>query len=160
MKCKVNAVLAIAFALVSVTSLLYAGAFVIILGKPSANPEALAKRAVLVVQGYACAAPEKTVVTATAEGMVNGKRQTIPLKLLPLASQNTYALTRQWPDEGKWAVSIVEHNPAYGDRLTSALVKVDGDAVEWASVRRFASVPSAQNIEAALNATTTTASLK
>lgn len=159
MKYKIRPALMTAFALLVLTSSLLAGGIAIILGKPSANPEALAKHAVLVVEGYACTAHDKTVVTATAEGLVNGKRETIPLRLAALGSPSTYALTRQWPAEGKWVVSIVESNPAIGSRSTSALVRVDGDAVDWANVKRFANLPSAQNIEAALN-TTTTASLK
>ncbi len=75
---------AIATTLVTATALI-AGGFALQIGKPSANPEAQAKNAVLVVRGYACVASEQTTLTATAEGIVNGKRETIPLKLIPLS---------------------------------------------------------------------------
>ncbi len=142
---------AIAITLVTATSLL-AGAFVLQIGKPSANPEAQAKHAVLVVRGVACAAPEETTVTATAEGIVNGKRETIPLKLIPLSEQSTYALTRQWPAEGKWVITLVEANPKF-KMPTSAVVNVDRDSVDFGGIMRFNGVPSRENIDAALNTT-------
>lgn len=131
---------------------LMAGGFALQLGKPSTNPEAQAKNAVLVVRGYACVAPEKTTVSASAEGIVNGKHQSIPLKLIPLSGESTYALTRQWPTEGKWVITLVEANPRFDLRL-SAIVKIDGDAIDWAGITRFSKPPSTEQVEAALNAT-------
>lgn len=139
----------IAAALASATSLI-AGGFLIELGKPSANPEAQAKHAVLVVRGYACTAPENTTITATAEGLVNGKRESIELKLLPLSGQSMYAVTRQWPAEGNWVIAFIQANPNFRGQL-GLLVKVSGDAVDWAGVTRLSRAPNAQDIEAALN---------
>jgi hypothetical protein len=112
-----------------------AGSLALQIGEPSTNPEAQAKNAVLIVRGYACVAPEKTTVSATAEGIVNGKHQSIPLKLIPLSGESTYALTRQWPTEGKWVITLVEANPRF-DLRPSAIVKVDGDAIDWAGITR------------------------
>jgi hypothetical protein len=131
---------------------LMAGGFALQLGKPSTNPEAQAKNAVLVVRGYSCVAQEKTTVSATAEGIVNGKHQSIPLKLVPLSGESTYALTREWPTEGKWVITLVEANPRFNSR-PSAIVKIDGDAIDWAGITRFPSPPSTEQIEAALNTT-------
>lgn len=131
---------------------LVAGGFALQLGKPSSHPEAQAKNAVLVVRGYACIAPEKTTLSATAEGTVNGRRESIPLKLIPLSGESTYALTRQWPSGGKWVITVVEANPRFNSR-PSAIVKVEGDAVDWAGITRFTEPPSAQQVEAALNTT-------
>jgi hypothetical protein len=137
---------------------LVAGGFALQLGKPSANPEALARNAVLVVRGYACVAPEKTTVSATAEGIVNGKRESIPLKLIPLSGEGTYALTRQWPSSGKWVITVVEANPGFNSR-PSAIVKVEGDKIDWAGITRFSEPPSAQQVEAALNTTSVASKL-
>ena len=131
---------------------LMAGGFALQLGKPSTNPEAQAKNAVLVVRGYACVAPEKTTVSASAEGIVNGKHQSIPLKLIPLSGESTYALTRQWPTEGKWVITLVEANPRF-DLRPSAIIKIDGDAIDWAGITRSSKPPSTEQVEAALNAT-------
>ncbi len=133
MQCKIR-LFAMGVALAAAASLI-AGGIAIEIGKPSANPEAQAKHAVLVIRGYACTAPEKTTMTAMAEGFVNGKRESLSLNLTPLSGQNMYALTRQWPAEGKWVITLVEANPNF-DRQPSVTVKVDGDAVDWASVTR------------------------
>lgn len=137
---------------------LVAGGFALEIGKPSANPEAQAKHAVLVVRGYACAAPEKTTVSATAEGVVNGKRESIPLKLISLSGESTYAITRQWPAEGKWVITLVEANPRF-QSLPSAIVKIVGNSVDWAGITRLPRSPSAQEIEVALNTAALTSKL-
>jgi len=129
---------------------LIAGGFALQIGKPSANPEAQAKNALLVVRGYACVAPEKTTVSAVAEGLVNGTRKTIPLQLIPLSAESTYGLTRQWPLEGKWVITLVEANPRFNGH-PSAIVKVDGDSVQWADIARFSQAPNKSDVEAALN---------
>ncbi len=137
---------------------LVAGGFALQIGKPSANPEARAKNAVLVVRGYACFAPDKTSISATAEGIVNAKRESIPLKLIPLSGESTYALTRQWPSAGKWVITVTEANPRFNSR-PSAIVKVDGNAVDWAGITRFTEPPSAQEVQTALNTTSVASNL-
>ena len=131
---------------------LMAGAFVLQIGKPSANPEAQAKNAVLVVRGYACVEQEKTNVTATAEGIVNGERKTLPLQLIPLSAESTYAVTQQWPNEGKWIVTFVLKHPHFGQQ--SAIVKVDGRRVDWAGVKRMNRAATRGDITEALDAAT------
>ena len=142
---------AMAVTLVTAASLV-AGGFALEIGKPSANPEAQAKNALLVVRGYACHDPQKTTVTATAEGIVNGKRETIPLKLIALSDQTTYALTRQWPGDGRWVLSLVVANPNFSGQ-PSAIIRVDGNSVDFAGVKRFTRTPGTADIEAALNTT-------
>jgi hypothetical protein len=134
---------------------LMAGAFVLQIGKPSSNPEAQAKNAALVVRGYACVEQEKTTVTGTAEGIVNGQRETVRLKLIPLSAESSYAVTQQWPNNGKWVVTFVLTNPHFGQQ--SAIVKVDGGTVDWAGVMRINRAATSGDIEEALNATTVAA---
>lgn len=129
---------------------LMAGGFALEIGNPSANPEAQAKHAVLVVRGYACTHPEKTSITATAEGIVKGKRETIPLKLVPLASSNSYAVTRQWPAEGRWVVTLSATNPGFQSQ-PSAILSVNGDSADFASVKRTNRAPTTEEVQAALN---------
>ncbi len=150
MQVKIRLMLA-AGALMTAATLI-AGGFALEIGKPSANPEAQAKNAVLVVRGYACHDAEKTTVTASAEGVVNGKRETIPLKLIALSAQSTYALTRQWPADGKWVITLVEANSNFNGQ-PSAIVRVDGDTVDFAGVTRFTRAPGKTEIETALNTT-------
>lgn len=129
---------------------LMAGGFVLQIGKPSGNPEALAKNAALVVHGYACAEPEKTTVSGSAEGIVNGKRESAALKLIPISGQGMYAVTRQWPGDGKWVVTITMTNPRFGQQ--SAILRVDGAAVDWAGITRLSRAPTSEDVEAALEA--------
>ncbi|MGA8030557.1 MAG: hypothetical protein WB992_25720 [Bryobacteraceae bacterium] len=144
-------IFSVATALITATSLI-AGGFALQIGKPSSNVEAQSKNAVLVVHGYACHDPEKTTVTATAEGIVNGKRESIPLKLITLSDQSSYALTRQWPADGKWIIALTEANPKFNGQ-PSVIVKVDGDSVDFASITRLTQAPEKADVEAALNTT-------
>lgn len=148
MRMKVK-VLALAAAAAGAVSLL-AGGFSLDIGRPSANPEAQAKHAVLVVRVSSCSHPEKTNIAATAEGVVNGKRRTIPLTLVPLSGTSTYALTRQWPSEGKWVVTLVVANSDY-QWQPSAIVSVNAETADLAQVRRANRAPTEEEIDAALN---------
>jgi hypothetical protein len=127
-----------------------AGGFALEIGRPSANPEAQAQHAVLIVRGYACTHPEKTNLTAKAEGIVNGKRETIPLKLVPLAGSETYAVTRQWPAEGRWVITISITNPAFGLQ-PSAIVKVSGDSADFTNIKRTTHAPTSEEVQMALS---------
>ena len=106
---------------------LFAGGFFLTLGNPDANPEAKKANAVLVVRADGCHEPEKAQVTANAIGTVNGQRQSIPLKLTKLSAPGTYALTQQWPKEGKW---VIELSGKDTDRLTYTLVAAGPEGVD------------------------------
>ena len=87
--------------------------------KPVGESGSAAKHAVLVARISAGHSPERTTVTATAEGVVNGIRKTIPLKVIPLSTAGTFAVTREWPEEGTWAVKMIATNPDYKDYATA-----------------------------------------
>jgi hypothetical protein len=105
----------------------FAGGFYLTLGNPEANAEAKQANAVLVVRADGCHEPEKATVTATATGAVNGKRQSIPLKLTKLSAPGTYALTQQWPKDGKW---VIELSARDNDRMTYTLVTAGPNGVD------------------------------
>jgi hypothetical protein len=121
---------------------LFAGALVLEIGNPGANPEALAKHAVLVARMTACKSPEKTTVTATAEGIVNGTRRSIPLKVVPLSTAGTYALMREWPATGTWTVKMIAVNPDYKDYAASVVVPIENGEMSWAGVKHFHGTPA------------------
>jgi hypothetical protein len=106
---------------------LFAGGFYLTLGNPEANPEAKKANAVLVVRADGCHDAEKATVSATATGVVNGKRQTIPLQLTKLSTPGTYALTQQWPKDGKWVIELSGQDQ---DRSTYTLVPAGPDGVD------------------------------
>ena len=129
---------------------LIAGALRVEISDPAGNAEAVAMKAVLVARTTACHSPEKSVVTATAEGLVNGKRQSIPLKLTALSSPGTFAVTEQWPHRGAWVVKLVATNPDYKSYATGAIARVTGGSVDTKSVQNYFRAPAAQDVKAAL----------
>ena len=100
-----NAIRLAGAAILALSAQLHAGGFYLQAGNPN-SAEARKAGAVLVLKAEGCNDPAKTVVTATAEGFVNGRRRTIPLKLSALSEPETYALTRQWPTERKWVIHL------------------------------------------------------
>src|SRR5437660_1611696 len=106
---------------------LLAGALLLQVGNASSNPEAVKNHAVLIASITACHSPEKTTVLATAEGVLNGVRHSIPLKVIPLSTAGTFAIAREWPDKGTWAVTMTATNPDYKDYATSVVVPMQKD---------------------------------
>jgi hypothetical protein len=130
---------------------LFAGALTVEIGNPSGSAEALAKHAALVARTTACRAPEKTLMTASAEGVVDGQRRSIRLNLIPLSTPGTFAITQEWPSTGAWAIKIVARNPEYKDYATGALVRLDGNSVEWASIKHYYHEPTDLEVAAILD---------
>jgi hypothetical protein len=116
---------------------LVAGALLLEIGNPAANREALAKHAVLVARITACHSPEKTAVTATAEGVVDGTRKSIPLSVISLSIPGTFAVTREWPVKGTWAVKMTATNPDYKDYATSVVVPLLENSLQWGAVKHY-----------------------
>ncbi len=130
---------------------LLAGALMVEIGNPASNPEALSKHAALVARTTACHSPEKTSMTATAEGIIDGQRRSIPLKLIPLSSPGTFAVTHEWPSAGTWAVKIVARNPEYKDYATAALVRFAAGSGEWSSIKHYFHEPTDAEVAALLD---------
>ena len=126
---------------------LFSGALVLQIGNPSSNQEAKDKHALLLARLSACRSPEKTTVTATAEGIVNGSRKTLPIQLVRLSTPGLYGVTRQWPDRGKWVITITAKNPDYADYAPSALVLVENDSVDWAAIKNYPHRPSGDEVD-------------
>lgn len=124
-----------------------AGGFYVVLGNPEANAEARAHNAVLTIKMAGCHEPEKATVTATAVGIVDGRRQTIPLKLTPLSEPGAYALSQQWPPEGRFVLQIVA---AENDRVTNALVSATAGGIDRAHAKYAMAPPSAAGLNAML----------
>jgi hypothetical protein len=106
---------------------LWAGGFFLQLGNPDADPEARKLNAVLVVKATGCHDPAEARLAATAIGTVNGQRREIPLKVERLSAVGTFAITQQWPSEGKWVIELVAKNP---DQFTNTLVVAGPQGVE------------------------------
>jgi len=129
---------------------LYGGGFALSVEQVSTSPEARAHHAVLLAHITSCADPEKSTVTATAEGIVNGKRTTIPLKVVKLAEPGAFAVTREWPQEGDWVVRLVATHPAFGTFATGIVAPVSGGEVSPASAKIYRRAPTSDDVDTAL----------
>jgi hypothetical protein len=139
------------FALSILAAPLFAGALLLEIGNPAANQEALAKQAVVVARITACHSPGKTTVTATAEGLVNGVRNSIPLKVIPLSTAGTFAVAREWPEQGTWAVKMIATNPDYKDYATSVVIPIQKNLVQLETVKHYSHAATSAEVSAALN---------
>jgi hypothetical protein len=87
-----------------------AGGFQLSVETPSGAAAGQLKGAVLLVRTFGCHTPADAKVSATAEGVVNGERRSLPLEVA-YDSTGVYALKRQWPSEGSWVLAITgEYN--------------------------------------------------
>jgi len=136
-----------AAAVAALGSQLWAGGFWLQLGNPEANAEARNANAVLVIKAVGCADPANAHVTARAVGMVDGKRQAIPLKLAALSEPGTYALARQWPEQGKWVIELTGKN---GAMFTNTLVSAGPSGVDRLHAKAEMKPFSADDVEAML----------
>jgi hypothetical protein len=65
------------------------------------------KKVVLVVRPRVCDNPAAVQITGTAEGLVNGMRQSLPLTLIAVnQAEGVYAVQQQWPDNGQWLLQL------------------------------------------------------
>ena len=65
------------------------------------------KKAVLAVRALVCNDLANVQITGTAEGIVNGARQSLPLVLNEAnKAEAIYFLAQQWPDTGAWVLHL------------------------------------------------------
>ena len=127
---------------------LLAGGFFLQLGNPEANPEARKLNAAIVVQAAGCHDPATAEVTATAVGMVGGERRTIPLKVTRLSQSGAFALTQQWPREGKWVIEIAARNAT---QFTNTLVAAGPEGVDRLHAKYAMKAFTAADVDAMLD---------
>ena len=98
------AALAIAL-LISLPSPAFAGGFQLSVETPNKSIDPKLADAVLIARTYGCHQPADAKLSATAEGLVGGKRQSLPVELRSIES-GVYAIKQQWPTEGKWVLAL------------------------------------------------------
>jgi len=130
---------------------LFGGALTLEVVNPSSNAEAAKRQAAVVVQTTACTSPEKTSITATAEGIAGGKRQSIPIQLIRLSEPGKFAIAKTWPADGKWVLRVVANNPDYHGYAAGAIIPVRGNEPDWKAVQRLYRAPTADDVNAALD---------
>ncbi len=78
----------------------------------------------IVVEAQGCRDYSQAKVTGRAEGIIDGKRQSVALKLTPGSKPGAYAVRKQWPAEGKW---VLVFTGTSGSLVTHTIVKVRPD---------------------------------
>jgi hypothetical protein len=126
---------------------LHAGGFFLTIGNPAANRDPMAKGALFLVRPDGCHEPAKADVRATAEGLVDGRRVSLPLKPVALSTPGTYAIRREWPAGGAWVVGVTA---TYGVAKTAALVPIGSEGARRDLAKVFTGEPSKKQIEALL----------
>jgi hypothetical protein len=126
---------------------------------PVTDPSKAPAGAVLLVESMHHTELADLNVTARAEGLVNGKRVTLPLRLTH-QSIGHYALTKQWQDGTPWVLVLsAEQGPNGAHGVAEALVKVaasgafasiDYPAVGWVNKSDTPKRTSAAEIDATL----------
>lgn len=117
------------FAFVTILYLVFAGALTA--GPPwiaieyPVNPfDPGTRGAFLTVRTYHHGDPTAFDISGTAEGLVNGKRESVRLDIRRLPQAGMYAVRWQKPAHGTWALLISTTRD--GQHMASALVSIDG----------------------------------
>ena len=122
---------------------MFAGGFWLQTGNPEASAEARALKAAVVVQAVGCHEPAKARVEGVAVGIVNGIRKTVPLKVTRLSGPGMFAVTRQWPSEGKWAIQLVGKNAGM---VTSAVLVATPEGVDRKNTKFYQGLPPEEEV--------------
>ena len=130
------------------TAAAWAQTFAFEIGGPVAAQDFRLKSAAFVFRTTGCADPAKAEVTAMAEGVADGARRTMPLKVTPSSRPGVYAVLPQW-DAGRWVVVL---KGACGTMLAGAVIPVGLHGFAREESKFFAHPATAAEIEAALKA--------
>ena|SRR5215471_14129307 len=97
-----------------------AGDFWVTVESAHSSRPGMGSQTVLVVRPSGCHEPQEATVTATAEGIVNGQRKSLPLKLVAI-SPGVYEIAREWSTQGTWIVAV---NAEYRGLPRAAIVRL------------------------------------
>lgn len=106
--------------ILAIASPALAGGFQLSVETPTEAADPQLKDVVLIARTYGCHQPADATLSATAEGLVNGNRKSLPLELRSIAS-GVYAIKQQWPSEGKWVLAL---SGTYNGMTRSVLVEL------------------------------------
>ncbi len=123
------------------------GGFWMEFGNPAASKDPKAKNAAILVRAIGCGNPAQATVSGTAEGIVNGERQSRPLHFISLSEPGVWALERNWPVQGAWVLNI---RTAYNASLSAAIAKVDRTGAVQRTIKPRRELPSDGDIARAL----------
>jgi hypothetical protein len=102
----------------------------------------------IVLRAWHCGGPT-AALAATAEGLQDGQRRTVPL-LVTRTGDGVFSIARQWPEDGSWALVLT----VAGERRASALIDLEvGSALKIRSQESSYDPPTPAAIDTALRST-------
>ena len=122
-------------------------AFTFTIGSPVAAQDSRSKLAAFVFRIEGCAEPASAHVGGTAEGLVQGARTSVALKLVPMSQAGVYAVYPSWPAGGDWVVSL---NGTCAGARAGALVPIGPTGFLRSSSKFLPRPATAPEIDAAL----------
>jgi acetaldehyde dehydrogenase (acetylating) len=130
--------------------------FALQIGPPIAGGVQPTKKSLFVVRPTGCPDPAAAKVSATAEGVVDGNRQTIALAIIPLQTPGVHAIPNEWAKSGMWVIALTG---TCSGKTAGAIVLV-GPVTPSPVYRRdtialLSHSPTRQEIDASLKALTT-----
>jgi hypothetical protein len=135
-------------ALICFPALAWAQAFTFEIGSPVAAQDFRTKSASFVFRTTGCGEPEKPELSATAEGLVDGARRSITLKIVSSAKPGVYAVFQQW-DAGRWVVIL---KGSCGTAQAGAVIPVGARGFVREASKFLTHPATAAEIDAALKA--------
>jgi hypothetical protein len=133
----------------ALATLALADGFSFEIGSPVASQDFRTKTSAFVFRTQGCAEPEKPRIEGSAEGLVNGMRRSIALKMTALARPGVYAVEQNWPMEGAWVVNL---KGSCANANAGAVVPIGPHGFVRESSKFFQRAASAAEIDASLKA--------
>ena len=133
----------------AVGALALAEGFTFTIGSPVASQDFQMKAAAFVFRINGCAEPAMSQISATAEGLVKGARQSVVLKVKAAAKPGVYAVFQSWPAEGDWVVSL---RGTCGSESAGAIIPMGPKGFIRESLQFFARPATDAEIDASLKA--------
>jgi len=93
-------------AVCALAALAFGEGFTFSIGGPAAAQDFVAKTAAFAFRTEGCADPASAQINGTAEGLVNGSRRSLPLKVTKMSKPGVYAVFQNWSGEGAWVVNL------------------------------------------------------
>jgi hypothetical protein len=124
-----------------------ADGFTFTIASPVAAQDYQAKTAAFVFRTEGCAQPASPQIGATAEGLVNGGRRSVALKVTAMSRAGVYAVPQTWPADGDWVVIL---NGTCASASAGAIVPIGPRGFIRESSKFFRRPVSSPEIESAL----------
>jgi hypothetical protein len=123
--------------------------FTFTIGNPVASQDYHSKNAAFVFRTEGCVDPARAQITGTAEGLVDGARRSVVLKVTPASKPGVYAVEQNWPAAGAWVVSL---RGTCGAASAGAIVPFGPKGMIRESSKLFARPATDAEIDASLKA--------